>query len=144
MLCFAATATATFYHYALGLKAPYPLPSLPVVLGTVGGVALALGAAGLFALNLRRAPLQGVAAQKGMDRGLIVLLFLVSVSGLALLAWRETAAMAVLLAVHLGFVAALFLTMPYGKFAHGAFRVAALLKWAIERRKPNGLTLDDA
>ena len=44
-----------------------------------------------------------------------------------------------LLAVHLGFVMALFLTMPYGKFAHGIYRGAALLKWSIERRQPNRL-----
>ena len=36
---------------------------------------------------------------------------------------------------------ALFLTMPYGKFAHGIFRSAALLKWSIEKRLPNKLKL---
>jgi citrate/tricarballylate utilization protein len=60
---------------------------------------------------------------------------------MALLALRDTGAMALLLAVHLGFVLALFLTMPYGKFAHGIYRAAALLKWAIERRQPNRLQL---
>jgi len=49
--------------------------------------------------------------------------------------------MALLLAVHLGVVLALFLTMPYGKFAHAAYRVAALLKYAAERRQPNRLQL---
>ena len=34
LLCFAATATATLYHYVLGQKAPYPFWSLPVLLGT--------------------------------------------------------------------------------------------------------------
>mgnify|MGYP003620088684 CR=1 len=29
------------------------------------------------------------------------------------------------------------ITLPYGKFAHGIFRSAALLKWAIEKRQPN-------
>ena len=62
-------------------------------------------------------------------------------TGLALLAWRDTAAMALLLAVHLGCVMALFLTLPYGKFAHAVYRCAALLKWAIERRQPNRLQL---
>ncbi len=43
--------------------------------------------------------------------------------------------------MHLGVVMALFLTLPYGKFAHGVFRSAALLKWAIERRQPSRLQL---
>lgn len=137
MLCFAATSVATLYHYLLGWAAPYPLTSLPVVLGTLGGIGLLIGPAGLFRLNLRRHPLQGDAAQKPMDRGFLALLFLTSLSGLALLAGRDTGVMGLLLALHLGVVMALFLTLPYGKFAHGIYRSAALLKWAIERRRPN-------
>ncbi len=38
---------------------------------------------------------------------------------------------------------ALFLTLPYGKFAHGVYRAAALLKWAIEKRQPANLQLGD-
>ena len=38
-------------------------------------------------------------------------------------------------------VMAFFATMPYGKFAHGIYRGAALLKWAIEKRQPSRLTL---
>jgi citrate/tricarballylate utilization protein len=38
---------------------------------------------------------------------------------------------------------ALFLTLPYGKFAHGVFRSAALVKWAIEKRRPGALKLGD-
>ena len=62
-------------------------------------------------------------------------------AGLALLAWRDSAAMGLLLAVHLGVVMALFLTLPYGKFAHGVFRSAALLKFSIEKRLPSRLQL---
>ncbi|WP_096668987.1 tricarballylate utilization 4Fe-4S protein TcuB [Polaromonas sp. AET17H-212] len=141
MLCFAATSVATLYHYLLGLRAPYALNSLPVLLGTVGGIGLLVGPAGLFWLNLRRHPQHGDAAQKPMDRGFIALLFFTSLTGLALLAWRDTPAMALLLAIHLGVVMALFLTLPYGKFAHGIFRSAALLKWAIEKRLPSTLKL---
>jgi citrate/tricarballylate utilization protein len=72
-----------------------------------------------------------------MDRGFIALLLLVSASGLALLAWRETNALGILLAIHFGLVMAFFLTMPYSKFAHGIFRTAALLKYTIEKRQPN-------
>ena len=141
LLCFAATCVATLYHYGLGLRAPYPLTSLPVLLGITGGIGLLVGPAGLFWLNLRRDPQQGDPAQKPMDLGFIALLFLASLTGLALMAWRDGAAMALLLAVHLGFVMALFLTLPYGKFAHGAYRSAALLKWAIEKRLPSRLQL---
>jgi citrate/tricarballylate utilization protein len=137
MLCFAATCVATLYHYLLRLQAPYPLGSLPVLLGTVGGVGLLAGPAGLLWLNLRRHPLHGDARQKPMDRGFIALLFFTSLTGLALLAWRDTSAMALLLAVHLGAVMGMFLTLPYGKFAHGFYRCAGLLKYAIEKRQPN-------
>ena len=137
MLCFAATSVATLYHYVFGWEAPYALTSLPVVLGTLGGIGLIVGPAGLLRLNLRRHPQHGDAAQKPMDRGFIALLLLTSVTGLALLAGRDTGAMGLLLAAHLGAVMALFLTMPYGKFAHGIYRTAALLKWAIEKRRPN-------
>ncbi|MNJ03927.1 hypothetical protein D3C73_1644590 [compost metagenome] len=58
-----------------------------------------------------------------------------------MLGLRDTAAMAIVLALHLGTVMALFITLPYGKFAHGLFRSAALLKFAIEKRRPNKLGL---
>ena len=140
MLCFAATCVATLFHYLLGLQAPYALTSLPVLLGTAGGIGLLVGPAGLFWLNLRRNPAQGDVTQRPMDRGFIALLFFTSLTGLALLAARDTGAMALLLAVHLGVVMALFLTLPYGKFAHGVYRGAALFKHAIEKRMPNRLT----
>jgi citrate/tricarballylate utilization protein len=142
LACFAATCVATVYHYALGRPAPYALSDLPVLLGTAGGIALLVGPAGLLWLNLRRAPLHVDPAQRPMDLGFIALLFFTSLTGLALLAWRDSGAMALLLAVHLGFVMGLFLTMPYGKFAHGVYRAAALAKWSIERRRPNPLQLD--
>nr|WP_143160921.1 tricarballylate utilization 4Fe-4S protein TcuB [Pollutimonas bauzanensis] len=141
MLCFAATSVATLYHYLLDLHAPYSLSSLPVVLGTLGGIGLLIGPAGLLWMNLVRHPEHGDAAQKPMDRGFIALLFLISLSGLALLVLRDTRYMGLLLALHLGVVMALFLTMPYGKFAHGIYRTAALLKWAIEKRQPLKLKL---
>ncbi|MBH2031385.1 MAG: tricarballylate utilization 4Fe-4S protein TcuB [Pseudomonadales bacterium] len=137
MLCFAATGVATLFHYLLKWSAPYPIFSLPVMLGIAGGIGLLIGPAGLLWLNLRRNPAHGDEHQKPMDRGFIALLFLVSASGLALLAFRETSALGLMLAIHLGLVMAFFLTMPYSKFAHGIFRSAALLKHAIEKRQPN-------
>jgi citrate/tricarballylate utilization protein len=143
LLCFASTSVATIYHYVFNWQAPYGFTSLPVLLGTVGGIGLLVGPAGLLWLNLRRHPLHGDVAQQPMDRGFIALLFLTSVTGLALLVWRDTSAMGLMLAIHLGVVMALFLTLPYGKFAHGVFRIAALLKWAIEKRQPTRLQVGE-
>ena len=141
VLCFAATSVATIYHYLLHLEAPYAYTSLPVLLGSGGGLLMLLGGGGLLVLNLRRHALQGDPAQRPMDLGFIALLLLVAGTGLALAAGRATAAMPALLALHLGCVMALFLTLPYGKFAHAPLRAAALLYWAIERRQPLRLGL---
>ena len=141
VLCFAATSVATLYHYALNLPAPYDLPSLPKLLGVVGGISLAMGTVGLLKLNLQRHPEQGDAAQKPMDLGFIALLFLISVSGLGLWLARGHTSMPTWLAVHLGAVMALFATLPYNKFAHGIFRAASLLRHAVEKRQPNPIGL---
>jgi citrate/tricarballylate utilization protein len=141
LLCFAATSVATLYHYLLASPAPYDYRSLPKLLGIVGGIALVIGTGGLFWLNLRRHPLQQDAAQRPMDRGFIALLFVTAASGLVLMLVKDSAGLPVALCVHLGAVMALFATLPYGKFAHGIYRSAALLKWSIERRQPNKLQL---
>ncbi len=136
LLCFASTSLGTVYHYLFGWQAPYDLPSLPKLLGAVGGVGIVIGAAGLWRLNRARHPMHGDPAQQPADLAFIALLFLVAASGLALWLARATPALAVLLCLHLGAVLALFATLPYGKFAHGVFRSAALLRYAVERRHP--------
>ena len=143
LLCFAATSVATVYHYAFGWAAPYGFTSLPKLLGVVGGLALLVGVAGLWHLNRGRHPEQGDVRQRPMDRAFMALLFLTAASGLLLAFLRATAAMPLLLCLHLGAVLALFATLPYGKFAHAVFRMAALLKWSVEKRQPNRLQLGD-
>jgi citrate/tricarballylate utilization protein len=59
-----------------------------------------------------------------------------SLTGLLLLVLRETVAMGPLLIVHLGIVLALFLALPYGKFVHGLYRYAALLRHDLETEEP--------
>jgi citrate/tricarballylate utilization protein len=136
LLCFAATVVATLYHYLLGREAPYPWYDLPVILGTIGGIGLVIGPAGLLAAKGRRDPAVQDAARRGMDVAFIVMLLLTGITGLALLVLRETAAMGPLLALHLGVIFAFFITMPYGKFVHGLYRFAALVRYAKERRLP--------
>jgi citrate/tricarballylate utilization protein len=135
LLCFAATCVATLYHYAFGWRAPYPFISLPVLLGIAGGIGLLIGPAGLFVLARQRDPVLTDRARRDMETVFIAMLFLVSLTGLALMALRDTAAMGLLLAIHLGCVFALFISLPYGKFVHGLYRFLALMKYAGERRK---------
>ena len=130
-LCFASTSVAAIYHW-LGFPAPYDYVSVPVILGTVGGLGLVAGPAGLYWIGRTRDLAATDPTQGPLDRGFIVLLLLTSASGLVLLALRSTAAMPLLLIGHLGIVLALFVTLPYGKFVHGLYRAAALVRDARE------------
>jgi citrate/tricarballylate utilization protein len=134
MLCFASTCVATLYHYGFGWKAPYPLWSVPVLLGIIGGIGLLVGPVGLFMLSQRRDPKYTDPPRRGMDVAFLVMLFLTSLTGLLLMVLRDTPAMGMLLSVHLGVVLALFLSLPYGKFVHGLYRFLALAKYAAERK----------
>jgi citrate/tricarballylate utilization protein len=131
-LCFASTCVATLYHLA-GYPAPYAYTSLPVLFGTLGGIALVIGAAGLLWIRRARDSALSHESQEKLDGAFIALLLLTGGTGLLLLALRGHAAMGLLLIVHLGSVLALFVTLPYGKFVHGLYRLAALVKY---RREP--------
>jgi citrate/tricarballylate utilization protein len=135
LLCFAATTVAAAYHSVFGWEAPYGYTSLPVLLGTTGGIGLLVGPPLLYLCRRRADPRTLDDAQTGAADALILLLFLTSATGLLLLAFRETSAMGALLVVHLAIVMALFVALPYGKFAHGFYRLCALLRYALESRR---------
>ena len=135
LLDFASTSVAAFYDHFLGWQAPYPLLSWPVVLGTVGGVGLVIGTVGLLFLKWQSDRDPGEERMLRMDVVFLLLLFFTSMTGLILLVLRDTAAMGILLIIHLGVVAGLFITLPYGKFAHVVYRYAALVRYAIEQRR---------
>jgi citrate/tricarballylate utilization protein len=138
LLCFASTVTATLYHYLLAREAPYPWWDLPVILGTLGGIGLLTGPVGLWIEKTKRDPDLVDAGSTSMEIAFIAMLFLTGLTGLALLIWRDTAVMGPLLALHLGIVFSLFITMPYGKFVHGIYRYVALVRYARERRMLDG------
>ena len=127
LLCFASTTVAAIYDNVFGWRAPYDYMSLPVALGTIGGLGLLVGSLGLWLLRRRRDPALTDDAQVGLDESFLALLFLTTATGLALLVLRHQPVMPWLLVVHLGTVLALFVTLPYGKFVHGLYRAAALL-----------------
>lgn len=132
LLCFAATATGAVEDLLLNQPAPYPIISLPVLLGLAGGISMVLGCTGLLWLKTVADQTPQSRETAGADSGLLLLLLLIALTGL-LLALRATAALGIILCIHLGLVLGFFLTAPYGKFTHGTYRFAALLRNAIEK-----------
>ena len=105
-----------------------------MVLGTLGGIGMVVGGAGLIWLKIIGDPEPVAHRVLGGEYALLFLLLLVAATGLLLLLLRATPAMGIALAAHLGFVLALFLLMPYSKFVHGLYRAAALWRAARERK----------
>jgi citrate/tricarballylate utilization protein len=139
LLCFAATMTGFIYHTFFRWPAPYPFISAPVLLGTIGGILMIIGTIGLFAMKFVDDPTPNVRRLLGGDVALLMLLTIIALTGLVLLALRATGAMGMAMAIHLGFILAFFLVLPYSKMVHGAYRSAALLRRAAERKmKPLG------
>jgi citrate/tricarballylate utilization protein len=135
-LCFASTSLATIFHNVFGWHAPYAWYNPVVLLGVVGGIGLLIGPVGLLRAKQARDPQVVDSGARGMEVAFLVMLMLTSASGLLLLVLRATSAMGILLAFHLGVVFALFLTFPYGKFVHGFYRYAALVRFARESKLP--------
>ena len=132
LACFAATSLGTIYHYGLSLPAPYDYFSLPKFFGIIGGIGLIVGCTGLLWLKLRADQQASEGVNKNMDVSFILYLWIISVTGFALMLTSGTRWLGLSLAVHLATVLALFVTMPYGKFIHGFFRIIALLAFVRE------------
>jgi citrate/tricarballylate utilization protein len=132
-LCaFAATVIAAILQDVFDQLPPYPLLSAPVVLGSLGGSAIIIGATGLLYLKWRSDRAPADAATIRLDWIFLLSLDIVSLTGMLLLALRDTAAMPIVLVVHLATVLALYLSAPYGKFAHFVYRYMALVHNRIE------------
>lgn len=128
LLCFAATSVATVMHYFLNLPAPYPLLSLPKLLGLTGGLLLCSGTAGLVWLKTRADRELGAAKHWASEIAFVLLLFFVSATGLILYMATGPDWAGFWLSIHLASVLTLFLLMPYSKMVHGFFRLAALCR----------------
>jgi citrate/tricarballylate utilization protein len=134
---FVATIVAGVMQDVLDILPPYPILSAPVLLGSLGGIAIIIGATGLLVLKWRsdRAPADG--ASMNLDWLFLLSLDVVSVTGMLLLILRETPAMGALLVIHLATVLALYVSAPYGKFAHFLYRYAALVQNRTEAAVPS-------
>ena len=130
---FAATISAWIAETFLHDLPPYPIASVPVLLGAVGGVAMTVGCTGLITLKIKASRDLETGRERGLDLAFLAALLMVAVTGGALLALRRSSAMGVLLLIHLTMVAVLYLTAPYGKFVHAVYRTGALMLSVSER-----------
>jgi citrate/tricarballylate utilization protein len=134
---FISTTLALIYQDIFHLLPPYALDSAPVIFGAVGGVALILGTGGLIWFKTQSDPDPAGVGATGMDYVFLVTLGSVALTGMLTLFLRESSAMGSLLVLHLAFIAALFLTAPYGKFVHAVYRTLALIRYEAEQKQPH-------
>jgi citrate/tricarballylate utilization protein len=135
LLDLVSTIAAGVEQDVVGVLPPYALISVPGLFGVFGGLAMILGGLGLVGLKLRAPVRQAARELLTLDYTFIAMLVLASLSGLILRYYSGTAAMPILLLVHLGFLFGLYATAPYGKFAHVAYRFVALALNRAEARR---------
>jgi citrate/tricarballylate utilization protein len=132
-LCLASTVAAGIEQDLIGIAPPYPWLSVPVLSGTIGGIALLIGCLCLLRLKARSSAVTSFAEMTVKDYGLLTALAFLAASGLAVLAARDTAAYGLILLIHLAAVVEAFAMTPYSKFVHVVFRFAALVRDNLER-----------
>ena len=133
---FISTTLAFIYQDFFHRLPPYKLTSAPVMLGSLGGVALIIGTGGLIYYKLRSDREPAAAAAGGMDYVFLVTLGLAALTGMLTLVLRAASAMGSILVLHLACIAALFISAPYGKFVHAVYRTLALVRYEIEQEEP--------
>jgi citrate/tricarballylate utilization protein len=130
-----STTLAAIYQDLLHRLPPYPLTSGPVVFGTLGGIAMMVGVCGLISIKSKSDPVPAGKDAPKLDYSFLIILGLASLSGMLTLILRSTWLMGSALTIHLGLVAALFITAPYGKMVHSMYRSLALILHRIEQAR---------
>jgi len=131
-VCIISTISAGVMQDVLGQPPPYPILSAPVISGTIGGIGLVTGSAGLLLLKARSSQVTSFAEMTVKDYGLLVALTFLGLSGLATLLVRDTPAFGIVLLVHLSAVMLSFASAPYSKFSHLIYRFLALVRDNLE------------
>jgi citrate/tricarballylate utilization protein len=132
-LMFASTCSAAVEQELLGIQPPYGLLSVPVVLGSLGGVGTTAGCLGFLVLGVRaRRNGRKRSESRRLDRLFTMTLLLSTVTGFLVLGLRATPLLGPALILHLGILGGLYLTFPYSKFVHWVYRYVALVRSHVE------------
>lgn len=132
LACLASTVAAGVSQDLAGDPPPYPVLSVPVILGIIGGAGMTAGCAGLLWLRRTAVADREDPALARRGRALLAGLLILAVTGLLTLVLRGTAAFVPLLAIHLTAVTCCFAIAPYTKFSHVIYRFLALVHDASE------------
>jgi citrate/tricarballylate utilization protein len=132
---FVSTTIAAFYQDILGILPPYDFLTAPVLVGSLGGVAMVVGSAGLLILKRRSDRALTSEELVEFDVAFLVTVGLSAFTGMLLLPFRDTSLMPPLLVIHLAILGTLYVTAPYGKFAHFVYRYLALVQNRIEETR---------
>ncbi|HVU76874.1 MAG TPA: tricarballylate utilization 4Fe-4S protein TcuB [Gaiellaceae bacterium] len=134
---FLSTVAAAFQQDVLGIEPPYPVLSVPVVLGTLGGIATLAGCVGFLVIGIRSRGAGKIDDARRLDRSFTVTLLFATLTGLLTLVLRSTSLMGAILIVHLAALGGLYLTFPYSKFVHWVYRYVALVRSHVEAEAPS-------
>ncbi|MBO0803227.1 MAG: tricarballylate utilization 4Fe-4S protein TcuB [Nocardiopsaceae bacterium] len=132
LACAGSTIAAAAEQDLAGVRPPYPVVSVPVLLGIAGGLGLMAGCAGLIWLRRRADPASSDPGMTSRDYGLLIALEILAVSGLLTLVLRQTPVYAGVLALHIAAVVTCFCMVPYTKFSHVVYRFLALVHDSAE------------
>lgn len=131
-LCVVSTTSAGFLQDVLRSPPPYPLLSVPVAAGLIGGIGIAAGCTALLWLKARASSVTTDPPMAARDYALLISLDVLALSGLAVLATRTTPAFGSVLLIHLVAVGFTFIAAPYSAFPHFIYRFLALVRDNLE------------
>jgi citrate/tricarballylate utilization protein len=131
-LCLLSTVSAAILQDLLGVPPPYPLLSVPVTAGTIGGIGIAVGCTGLLWMKPTASRITSDAPMTARDYALLTCLDFLALSGIATLVTRATPAFGIVFLVHLVAIGFTFAAAPYSKFPHFIYRYLALVRDNLE------------
>lgn len=132
LLCLVSTIAAGIEQDLLKQRVPFPVWSVPVVTGLIGGIGLVVGSLGLLRLKVSQDIVATDGPMTAKDRAFLGALALLGGTGIAVLVSRTSSVYGLALVVHLSVVWTCFVLAPLTKFVHFTYRVLALVQDRIE------------
>lgn len=127
-----STILAGIYQDYFHILPPYAIETPPVLFGIAGGALMVAGTSILLYYKAISDKEPSFKKMLSLDTAFLITLDITSITGFLVLLLRSSSAMGSMFLLHLGLVLTLFLTAPYGKFAHAFYRFASLVKNRVE------------